>query len=90
MAELYFYSVMTAVPSGTIRFGWVSATTGITYCGICLRSPVAPQVGKNAKHAARVSRSSWTSERKATRGDRPGEPPPQCCGTPITCRLRDV
>jgi hypothetical protein len=49
MAELYFYSVMTAVPSGTIRFGWVSATTGITYCGICLRSPVAPQVGEECK-----------------------------------------
>jgi hypothetical protein len=49
MAELYFYSVMTSVPSGTIRFGWVSATTGITYCGICLRSPVAPRVGEECK-----------------------------------------
>jgi len=49
MAEMPFYSIMKAVPSRTVRFGWVSSITGITYCGICLRSAVTPQVGAECK-----------------------------------------
>lgn len=27
------------------RLGWVSASTGLTYCGLCLRAAVTPQLG---------------------------------------------
>jgi hypothetical protein len=29
----------------TVRFGWVSASTGLIYCGICLRAPITPELG---------------------------------------------
>jgi len=28
------------------RLGWVSASTGLTYCGLCLRATVTPQLGQ--------------------------------------------
>jgi len=49
MTEQYSYAIMTAVRSGTIRFGWVSPMTGITYCGLCLLSAVTPRVGAECK-----------------------------------------
>ena len=45
MTELHFYSIMKAENPSTVRLGWVSPHTGITYCGICLRAAVTPQVG---------------------------------------------
>jgi hypothetical protein len=45
MTELRFYSIMKAVNRSTVRLGWVSPSTGITYCGICLRGVVIPQIG---------------------------------------------
>jgi hypothetical protein len=45
MTDLHFYSIMKAANPKAVRFGWVSPTTGITYCGICLRAAVTPQVG---------------------------------------------
>jgi hypothetical protein len=29
-----------------VRLGWVSVSTGLTYCGICLRAVVTPETGK--------------------------------------------
>lgn len=45
MTEAHIYSIMKASHSSTVRLGWVSSSTGITYCGICLRAAVRPQVG---------------------------------------------
>lgn len=39
------FAIVAAQDGGMIRLGWVSAVTGITYCGVCLRSPLEPSVG---------------------------------------------
>ncbi|MGA2728440.1 MAG: hypothetical protein ABSE96_11535 [Terracidiphilus sp.] len=49
MTEMHFYSIMRAVNPSAIRLGWVSPSTGITYCGICLRGVVIPQIGAECK-----------------------------------------
>lgn len=38
-------SIFAGANHARMRLGWVSASTGLTYCGICLRAPVAPEVG---------------------------------------------
>ena len=45
MAEQQIYLILKASHRVAMRFGWVSSTTGITYCGICLRAPVAAEIG---------------------------------------------
>jgi hypothetical protein len=38
------------------RIGWISHSTGLTYCGICLRAAVTPEIGKScAVCGARVA-----------------------------------
>jgi hypothetical protein len=46
MSETTPYSIVAAQDGHGTRLGWVSSTTGITYCGICLRSPLKPCVGE--------------------------------------------
>lgn len=46
MSETTLYSIVAAQDGHGTRLGWVSSTTGITYCGICLRSPLKPCVGE--------------------------------------------
>lgn len=45
MSETILYSVIAAQDGYTVRLGWISSATGITYCGICLRSALQPRVG---------------------------------------------
>jgi hypothetical protein len=38
------------------RLGWISPSTGLTYCGICLRAAVTPEIGEScAACGARVA-----------------------------------
>ncbi|WP_420236877.1 hypothetical protein ACOBR2_14735 [Telmatobacter bradus] len=46
MSETTLYSIVAAPDGHGTRLGWVSSTTGITYCGICLRSSLKPCVGE--------------------------------------------
>jgi hypothetical protein len=39
--------ILISHDSSRARLGWVSAATGFTYCGICLRSCVTPQTGSS-------------------------------------------
>jgi hypothetical protein len=43
--ETYAYAILTNRNQTRSRLGWVSFSTGVTYCGICLRAPVEPEVG---------------------------------------------
>jgi len=45
MSESHLYTILTSRNQSTVRFGWISISTGLTYCGICLRAPIAPEVG---------------------------------------------
>jgi hypothetical protein len=29
------------------RLGWISASTGLTYCGLCLRAAITPEMGNS-------------------------------------------
>lgn len=40
-------SIFTSANHARTRLGWVSVSTGLTYCGICLRAQVPPEVGAN-------------------------------------------
>lgn len=46
MSETTLYSIVAAQDGITARLGWISSSTGITYCGICLRSALLPRVGE--------------------------------------------
>lgn len=46
MSENPLYSIVAAPDGNTARLGWVSSATGITYCGICLRSALQPCIGE--------------------------------------------
>jgi len=46
MSQATLYSIVAAQDGNTARLGWISSTTGITYCGICLRSALQPRVGE--------------------------------------------
>jgi hypothetical protein len=46
MSETNLYSIVAAQDGITVRLGWISSATGITYCGICLRSALQPHVGE--------------------------------------------
>ena len=39
------YALSTNLNRTRSRLGWISASTGVTYCGICLRAPITPQIG---------------------------------------------
>ena len=56
--EINHYAILISSDQATMRLGWVSPSTGLTYCGICLRSPVTPKIGADC-HAcgARVART---------------------------------
>jgi hypothetical protein len=41
----YPCTILTSSDSSRARLGWVSDSTGLTYCGLCLRAPIAPKVG---------------------------------------------
>jgi hypothetical protein len=46
MSKTVLYSIVAAPNGVTARLGWISSATGITYCGICLRSALQPIVGR--------------------------------------------
>lgn len=46
MSEPTLYSVLSSQDRPAVRLGWISSETGITYCGICLRSAVQPRLGE--------------------------------------------
>jgi hypothetical protein len=57
MSELNLYAILTSRDQSTVRLGWVSFCTGLTYCGICLRAPVEPMLGAECRACgAQVSR----------------------------------
>ena len=57
MSESHVYSIFTSSDRSSVRLGWVSLSTGLTYCGICLRAPVAAEVGAECNACgAQVSR----------------------------------
>ena len=45
MSESQLYTIVLSRNQSTLRFGWISASTGLTYCGICLRAPIKPEIG---------------------------------------------
>jgi hypothetical protein len=45
MGRTRAYAMLMSANRARARLGWVSASTGVTYCGICLRAPVTPEVG---------------------------------------------
>jgi hypothetical protein len=56
MAELYLYSVLFGKKPLSIRLGWISPSTGILYCGICMGAAIASKVGAECPACgARVS-----------------------------------
>ncbi len=57
MTEIYPYAVLFGKKTPfTVRLGWVSQSTGITYCGICLGAAIASSVGAECPACgARVS-----------------------------------
>lgn len=57
MRKSHLYTILASPDRAAVRLGWVSISTGLTYCGICLRAEVAPEVGAEcAACGARVSR----------------------------------
>jgi hypothetical protein len=94
MTEQYFYSIMKAEHPRTVRFGWVSPMTGITYCGICLRAAVTPKVGAECRvcgaHVAQLldikaTADTWRSAwREAIAGDADASRAQQDCHQPIS------
>ena len=46
MSETTLYTIVAAQDGITARLGWISSATGITYCGICLRSALQPRIGE--------------------------------------------
>jgi hypothetical protein len=46
MSSNPLYFIVAAPDATTARLGWVSSVTGITYCGICLRSALQPCIGE--------------------------------------------
>ncbi len=38
--EVRLHTIFTSADKSRARLGWVSASTGLTYCGICLRAEV--------------------------------------------------
>ena len=45
MSESHLYTIVLSRNQSTLRFGWISASTGLTYCGICLRAPIRSEIG---------------------------------------------
>jgi hypothetical protein len=45
MTEAQLYTILISRNHSTVRFGWTSASTGLTYCGICLRAQIKPEIG---------------------------------------------
>jgi hypothetical protein len=45
MSKPGLYTIISCRKLRTARLGWVSPSTGLTYCGICLRAPVTPAIG---------------------------------------------
>ena len=45
MTDPHLYPILTSTNPASVRLGWVSFSTGITYCGICLRAEIVPEVG---------------------------------------------
>jgi|HubBroStandDraft_2_1064218.scaffolds.fasta_scaffold388981_1 hypothetical protein len=45
MNKSSFFTILVSPNYATVRLGWVSPSTGLTYCGICLRAAVLPEVG---------------------------------------------
>jgi hypothetical protein len=51
------YAILISANQATMRLGWVSSSTGLTYCGICLRASLAPEVGSECSGCgARVTK----------------------------------
>jgi hypothetical protein len=52
----YTHVILINQGSTRARLGWISQSTGLTYCGICLRSSVTPAIGEScAACGARVA-----------------------------------
>lgn len=49
MSTKSLLSILAAQKGGATRLGWISSVTGITYCGICLRSPIEPRLGSTCE-----------------------------------------
>ncbi|MBB6145050.1 hypothetical protein HNQ77_003006 [Silvibacterium bohemicum] len=49
MRETLVYTILTSADQARARLGWVSTSTGLTYCGICLRAEVTPEVGADCR-----------------------------------------
>jgi len=76
-----FYVILMNQGHTRARLGWVSASTGLTYCGLCLRAAVTPQLGQSCPacgaKVARVFEADADSDsmRNASRALSPGERP---------------
>ena len=56
MTDTYPYTVLFGKKPLSVRLGWVSPSTGIIYCGICLGAAIASRVGAECPACgARVS-----------------------------------
>jgi hypothetical protein len=45
MRQPVLYAIVASQDGATARPGWISHTTGISYCGICLGAQVRPVLG---------------------------------------------
>lgn len=45
MSSEHQYTIFTNVDKTSARLGWISPSTGFTYCGICSRARVMPEIG---------------------------------------------
>ncbi len=45
LTDTHEHVILISHDSSRARLGWISASTGLTYCGICLRSSVTPESG---------------------------------------------
>jgi hypothetical protein len=65
-SETNAYALSTNAMQTRSRLGWVSASTGVTYCGICLRAPISPEVGTTCiVCGARVTRTLELTRNKS-------------------------
>ncbi len=47
LTDIHTHVILISHDTSRARLGWISASTGLTYCGICLRSSVTPETGKS-------------------------------------------
>jgi hypothetical protein len=85
MSQEHIYTIVTSQTGGAARLAWVSPSTGLTYCGICQRSPVSSRIGARCatcganvsgffdlREGGLVMKRAWRKALSLAHGDNPG------------------